>query len=71
MARKKCPVCGCMKFYVIDPVDEYEIFEFECEEDEIVFNPEIDESEKPEIEDETETFCDQCAWHGKLNQLNR
>ena len=35
----KCPVCGCIKFYVKDPADEYETYEFECNDGVICFDP--------------------------------
>lgn len=60
----KCPVCGCDKFYVKNPDDEYEIYEFECKGDEVVF---IDEA--CELCEDTHTYCDQCAWHGDYSAL--
>ena len=29
MAQSKCPVCNCGKFYVKNPDDEYDIYEFD------------------------------------------
>jgi hypothetical protein len=71
MVDIKCPICGCTKFYVKDPDDEYETCEFECKDGEIVFNPEIDKTEQPDIGNETRTFCDKCAWHGNFNELKK
>ena len=62
----KCPVCGSVKFYVKDPDDEYETYVFEYVDGEIRPGADGSGSELPEISEETETFCDVCAWHGKL-----
>ena len=40
----KCPKCGCEKFYIKDPDDEYETYEFEGRDGEICFDPDVDES---------------------------
>ena len=69
MAGTKCPFCGSESFYVKDAVDEFEIYEFDLKEDGIVFDAEVDESELPEVGGESETYCNKCAWHGKLRTL--
>lgn len=69
MSESKCPVCSSQNFFVKDPDDPYEIYEFDLQEGEIVFRTEGDESELPEIEGETETYCNRCAWHDKLRTL--
>ena len=61
----KCPVCGCLEFYVKDPDDEYETYEFELREDKVV----AQSDDCPEIKDNTESFCNKCAWHGKVKEL--
>lgn len=69
MTQSKCPVCGCLKFYVKDPDDEFETYEFECRDGEVCFE-EISEDEAcPEIDNDTETYCNKCAWHDKFNKL--
>jgi hypothetical protein len=30
----------------------------------------LDPSSCPEVCDDTETFCDQCSWHGSFKELN-
>ena len=65
----KCPVCGCLNFFVKDPEDEYETYEFELRDGNICYDSRDDDSDNPEIRDDTETFCNQCAWHGKLKEL--
>jgi hypothetical protein len=67
----KCPVCGCMKFYVKDPDDDYETYEFESRDGVICFDSDVNDSEVPKIEKETETYCNKCAWHDKFKKLSR
>ncbi len=71
MSRAKCPICGCEEFYVKDPEDDYEIYEFRCEDGEICFDPEIDKEKIPDINDKTETHCNRCKWHDKMEKLKR
>jgi hypothetical protein len=35
----------------------------------VVFSSVDDDSWRPELTEGTETYCDRCAWHGKLNVL--
>ena len=65
----KCPLCGCLEFYVKDPDDEYEIYEFTCKDDDIVFDADVDEDDVPSMSDSIETYCNKCAWHGKMEAL--
>ena len=67
----ECPFCGCKNFYVKDPDDEYETYEFELKEDEAVFSAEVEASEAPDIVEVTETYCNKCAWHGKFKELKK
>jgi len=62
----QCPLCGGVKFYIKDPDDEYETYEFEYQDGVICFDANMSESEIPEVGEGTETFCDKCAWHGKF-----
>ena len=62
----KCPTCGCEAFYVKDADDEYDIYEFTCSGGQIEFSDTIDTEDTPQIQDETETFCNRCAWHGQF-----
>jgi hypothetical protein len=65
----KCPVCGSLNFFVKDPDDEYETFEFELKDTTIVFNSEAEASGSPEIKSDTEVFCEKCSWHAKFQEL--
>jgi len=69
MADVKCPLCGSKSFYTKDPTDPYEIYEFELSDGKILFSPEVDESDLPEVDRNTETYCNRCAWHDKLKVL--
>jgi hypothetical protein len=67
----ECPFCGCQNFYVKDPNDEFEIYEFETKDGDIAFSEDVDEADCPAIEEGTETYCNQCAWHGKIQELKK
>lgn len=70
MKQGKCPICGCKQFYVKNPDDEYDIYQFECKEGKVCFDTDMeDDSYTPEIGKETETFCNDCAWHDKFDEL--
>jgi hypothetical protein len=63
----KCPLCGSKCFYVKDPDNAFEMYEFEIVDGKIVFQDV--ESDPPQIDEETEIYCNECAWHGKLREL--
>ncbi|MEJ2101230.1 MAG: hypothetical protein P8X68_14820 [Desulfobacterales bacterium] len=66
----KCPVCGSLNFFVKDPDDEYETYDFELKGDSVVFNPgAVDIS--PEVKPDTEIFCERCSWHDKFQKLKK
>ena len=64
-----CPLCKSKSFYLKDPEDEYEIFEFALKED----SPFFREGNKPTFVSDKlgkeEIYCEQCAWHGKFEEL--
>ena len=65
-----CPICKSHQFYVKDPSDEYEIYEFECRDGQIRFaEPETDGG-MTVIGEDQEIFCQSCAWHGKKSTVN-
>tara|TARA_Y100000589_G_C26603687_1_gene407363 strand:+ start:72 stop:287 length:216 start_codon:yes stop_codon:yes gene_type:complete len=71
MTPMKCPDCGAQRFYVKDPEDQYTISEFSLENGEIEYlDGEADESPL-QVTDDTETFCDRCAWHDKFKTLKK
>ena len=65
----KCPLCGCARFYIKDPEDEYETYEFAWRDGNVEFSADVDLASCPELGDDTEVFCDQCAWHGEAQKL--
>ena len=54
MVEMKCPFCSCPTFYVKDSDDEYETYEFDLKEGEIVLSEEVDKSECPAINGESQ-----------------
>jgi len=67
----KCPVCGCKRFYVKDPDDQYETYEFECKDGKVRFDDSLNENECPEVHEDTETYCNACAWHDKFSKMKQ
>jgi hypothetical protein len=65
----KCPFCGYQKFYLKNPEDDYETFGFSCESDEICFDSEIEDSDVPDLKDDSHIFCDKCTWKGKYDEI--
>ena len=71
MAEVKCPFCGSQDFFLKDPDDAYETYEFQTIGAEASFQGQGDSSEHPELTDNSETFCSSCAWHGKFQELKK
>ena len=69
MSSMKCPDCGAKRFYVKDPEDQYNIFEFDLTEEGAIMFDEENSSDQIEVVEETETYCDRCAWHDKFKTL--
>lgn len=69
MKSDQCPVCGSSQFYVKDPDDEYEIYEFELKNGRITMIPSTDSTDMPAIKNQTETYCNKCAWHDRFQVL--
>jgi len=67
----KCPLCRSQHFYVKDPEDAYTLFEFDMHDGEIIPAEPQTESDPLEITEETETFCNRCAWHGTFKTLKK
>lgn len=65
----KCPDCGTQHFYVKDPEDQYNISEFTLEKGKIEFQDSPDDTEPIPVTDNTEIFCDTCAWHDTFKNL--
>ncbi len=71
MAPMECPDCGAQEFYVKDPEDQYNITEFDLEKGVINYSTEDADSDPLPVDDETETYCDRCAWHDKFKVLKK
>ena len=69
MSQSKCPVCGCKQFHVKDPEDSYDIYEFECQDGVIRFEGTLEADDCPKINEETETYCNACAWHDRFEKI--
>jgi len=69
MDRTKCPDCGAQRFYVKDPEDQYNISSFDLEKGEIEFLDVTAETDHLKVLEDTEIFCDRCAWHDKFKTL--
>ncbi len=69
MGMARCPICGCEEFYVKDPEDDYETYEFRCENGKLSFSSGIDKETLADIKDNTEAHCNRCSWHDKLEKL--
>jgi len=71
MAETRCPVCGCRTFYIKNPEDAYDLYEFQCRGGRVSFDPDTDATAAPQIDSETETFCNACTWHGGFGVLKQ
>jgi hypothetical protein len=65
----KCPVCGSLNFFVKDPDDEYETYDFELKGEEVAFNSEAEATGSTDVKADTEVFCEKCSWHDKFQEL--
>lgn len=71
MKQTKCPDCGAQSFYVKDPEDQYNISEFSLEKGVIEYVGESTDEDHIPVLEETEIFCDKCAWHDKFKKLKQ
>lgn len=67
----KCPDCGSQNFYVKDPEDKFNIHEFSVATGKIVYTDNHTEGNSLQILEDTETYCDGCAWHDKYMILQK
>lgn len=64
-----CPLCKCTKFYLKDPDDAYEIYEFECQDGQIRFDDPDHADQVAQVEENQPIFCQRCSWHGPYEQI--
>ena len=69
MRQMKCPDCGAQTFYVKDPDDRFTISEFSLQGGTIEYTGDEPEEERIPVRDESEIFCDRCAWHDRLRVI--
>lgn len=69
MKQMKCPDCGAQDFYVKDVEDQFNISEFNLQKGTVEYAGEQTEEEQIPVLDNTEIFCDRCAWHDKFKSL--
>lgn len=62
-----CPVCKSDQFYVKDPDDAFEIYEFQIKNGEI--KPADADVDTEQINGKREIYCQRCSWHGKKDAL--
>ncbi len=65
----KCPVCGSLNFFVKDPADQYETYEFELQGEDVVFDAGAAKSDAAHLDSDTEVFCEKCTWHDRFQVL--
>lgn len=63
----KCPDCGATQFYVKDPEDQFNLSEFTLSQGTVEYLDTNDQN--IEFTEESEVFCDRCAWHDKFKLL--
>jgi len=71
MVTNKCPDCGSQGFYVKDPEDQYNISEFDLKDGEIIFTGVETDAPPLQVTDDTEIFCDRCAWHDRFKTVKK
>jgi hypothetical protein len=54
-----------------DPDDDFETYGFTCEDDEVCFDPGINEEDIPELDDDCQIYCEKCTWKGKYNEIKK
>lgn len=64
-----CPVCKSNYFYVKDPGDPFEIYEFEYINDGMQFVYPEAAANAPEIKEDSEIYCQRCSWHGNTSKV--
>jgi len=64
-----CPVCQCDHFYVKDPTDEFEIYEFTLKNGRIQYEDDSAAAKAPDKDETPEIFCQRCTWHGKISKI--
>ena len=64
-----CPICKSDQFYVKNPDDDFDIYEFQYEAGKVTFADSELDAEVGDITQKREVYCQRCAWHGKKDAL--
>jgi hypothetical protein len=65
----ECPYCRSRNFYLKNPEDEYETYEFDLREGSIEFLEKGNPPLSLPLEKDTQVFCNRCVWHGRMEDL--
>ncbi len=68
---RMCPYCGAKHFYVKDPEDQYNIFNFSLADGAIEYSDTAAGADNIQLSEDTEIFCEKCAWHDKMKTLKQ
>jgi hypothetical protein len=71
MDEMRCPICASQNFYVKDAEDEFELYDFEFKEGQIVFAVGVEVALVPAMTEDTATYCSRCSWHGVMGSLKK
>jgi hypothetical protein len=66
-----CPICKSNQFYVKDPHDVFETYEFQTREGKVYFDDPQAAQEAPPVTGHQEIFCQRCSWHGPLDKVEK
>ena len=64
-----CPLCKSQQFYIKNPEDSFETYDFELEDGRLRFDDPESAPTTDQIEKEEEIFCQRCAWHGPFDKI--
>lgn len=64
-----CPICKSDQFYVKDPEDQFETYEFQIRSGDIDFEDPEDQAAASQLAATNEIFCSRCSWHGLKKQV--
>ena len=64
-----CPLCKSQRFYVKDPEDVFETYDFELQNGQLHFEDPQSAPKQEQVKEESEIFCQRCAWHGPYDQI--
>ena len=67
----RCPICGQNDFYIKNPEDDYECYDFSLQSGEVCFDEAVATEDLPEITEGTEAFCNRCSWHDKIKTIQK